>query len=336
MSPASLMRTGRRIGLIRRFTLAAVAVPRLRWPACSAWSWGSAPVEPRGSSSQVEPLLSRGGAVPRPLLGLPHARASSAPRARRPASRTVCRPTGPTSTCARRTSNRCCTRSATAASPGAIMPENIVLGDDAKEVAEFLAKYSGPAGEEGALGGNPAVHQVASGSNGRREHARPQADPRGSRGGARRACARGPSRGRGTWTRDRAGCRRRASCSRSSSSCAPSRTKPTRASRRRPTPTPRAQEIEAMRAVAARAKESEAELGVVEEELQARSRRCPTCPIPRAAAGPEDELVREVGTVAVLGLRAPRPPGAGRRADRHGARRAGCRARASPTSTASS
>jgi mono/diheme cytochrome c family protein len=26
---------------------------------------------------------------------------------------------------------------------GAIMPENIVLGDDAQEVAEFLAKYSG-------------------------------------------------------------------------------------------------------------------------------------------------------------------------------------------------
>jgi mono/diheme cytochrome c family protein len=26
---------------------------------------------------------------------------------------------------------------------GAIMPENIVLGDDAKSVAEFLAKYSG-------------------------------------------------------------------------------------------------------------------------------------------------------------------------------------------------
>ena len=26
---------------------------------------------------------------------------------------------------------------------GAIMPENVVLGDDAKAVAEFLAKYSG-------------------------------------------------------------------------------------------------------------------------------------------------------------------------------------------------
>ena len=37
----------------------------------------------------------------------------------------------------------CSTRSATAASPGAIMPENIVTGEDAREVAEFLAKYAG-------------------------------------------------------------------------------------------------------------------------------------------------------------------------------------------------
>ena len=31
---------------------------------------------------------------------------------------------------------------------GAIMPENIVVGDDAKDVAEFLAHYSGSKAEK--------------------------------------------------------------------------------------------------------------------------------------------------------------------------------------------
>ncbi|HWJ51200.1 MAG TPA: serine--tRNA ligase, partial [Solirubrobacteraceae bacterium] len=57
----------------------------------------------------------------------------------------------------------------------------------------------------------------------------------------------------------------------------------------------RGREIEAMRAVAARAKELEQELGRVEEDLQAALAPLPNLPDPTAAPGPEDELVREVG-----------------------------------------
>jgi seryl-tRNA synthetase len=59
----------------------------------------------------------------------------------------------------------------------------------------------------------------------------------------------------------------------------------------------REREIEAMRAVAARAKELERELAEVEENLQAALAPLPNLPDPSAAPGPEDELVREVGTV---------------------------------------
>ncbi len=55
-----------------------------------------------------------------------------------------------------------------------------------------------------------------------------------------------------------------------------------------------------MRAVAARAKELEGELGEVEGELQAALAPLPNLPDPTAAPGPEDELVREVGEVPVL------------------------------------
>jgi seryl-tRNA synthetase len=56
-------------------------------------------------------------------------------------------------------------------------------------------------------------------------------------------------------------------------------------------------EIEAMRAVAARAKELDAELGVLEGELQAALAPLPNLPDPTAAPGPEDEEVRTVGEV---------------------------------------
>ena len=51
-------------------------------------------------------------------------------------------PTGPTSKCARSTAR---TRYAirNGGFSGAIMPANIVVGDDADKVAEFLAEYSG-------------------------------------------------------------------------------------------------------------------------------------------------------------------------------------------------
>jgi seryl-tRNA synthetase len=62
----------------------------------------------------------------------------------------------------------------------------------------------------------------------------------------------------------------------------------------------RGREIEAMRAVAARAKELEQELVVVELNLQAALAPLPNLPDPSAAEGPGDELVREVGAVSQL------------------------------------
>ena len=57
-----------------------------------------------------------------------------------------------------------------------------------------------------------------------------------------------------------------------------------------------------MRSVAARVKELERELGEVEERLQAALAPLPNLPDPTAAPGPEDELVREVGTPPELGF----------------------------------
>ncbi len=62
----------------------------------------------------------------------------------------------------------------------------------------------------------------------------------------------------------------------------------------------REREIAAMRGVAARAKELERELGEVEEELRGALAPLPNLPEPTAAPGPEDELVREVGTIPEL------------------------------------
>ena len=85
--------------------------------------------------------------------------------------------------------------------------------------------------------------------------------------------------------------------------------------------------------MAARAKELERELAAVEEELQAALAPLPNLPDPSAAPGPEDELVREVGELAELDFE-PRDHLSWRADDRHGSRRARCRARASPTCTA--
>jgi len=62
----------------------------------------------------------------------------------------------------------------------------------------------------------------------------------------------------------------------------------------------REREIEAMRAVAARAKELERELGEVEGQLEQALAPLPNLPDPSAAQGPQDELVREVGAVRQL------------------------------------
>ncbi len=66
----------------------------------------------------------------------------------------------------------------------------------------------------------------------------------------------------------------------------------------------RTREIDAMRDVAARAKLLEQELAGVEEELQATLAPLPNLPDPSAAPGPQDELVREVGTPPELGFEA--------------------------------
>jgi len=60
--------------------------------------------------------------------------------------------------------------------------------------------------------------------------------------------------------------------------------------------TEREREIEAMRTVAASAKALEQELGEVEQGLQEALAPLPNLPAPSAAPGPEDELVREVGS----------------------------------------
>jgi seryl-tRNA synthetase len=62
----------------------------------------------------------------------------------------------------------------------------------------------------------------------------------------------------------------------------------------------REREIEAMRGVAAQAKELEQQLGEVERELQEALAPLPNLPDASAAPGPEDELVREVGAVPAL------------------------------------
>jgi len=59
----------------------------------------------------------------------------------------------------------------------------------------------------------------------------------------------------------------------------------------------RAREIEAMRAVAARAKDLESELVVVELDLKEALAPLPNLPDPSAAPGPEDEVVREAGEI---------------------------------------
>jgi seryl-tRNA synthetase len=64
----------------------------------------------------------------------------------------------------------------------------------------------------------------------------------------------------------------------------------------------RQREIEAMRAVAARAKQLEGELAAVESSLQEALAPLPNLPDPSAAAGPDDELVREVGEIPELGF----------------------------------
>ena len=93
---------------------------------------------------------------------------------------------------------------------GAIMPQNIVVGEDAEAVAEFVAKYAGksadgPAGPDPGRRANEIRRTGQSGAPARaataklrqleagRRHARPQADPQ--RSGGRQGRSRAPRRG---------------------------------------------------------------------------------------------------------------------------------------------
>jgi seryl-tRNA synthetase len=66
----------------------------------------------------------------------------------------------------------------------------------------------------------------------------------------------------------------------------------------------RQREIGEMRGVAAQVKELEAELSHVQERLDGALTALPNLPDPSAAPGPEDEVVREVGTPRELGFAA--------------------------------
>ncbi len=67
-------------------------------------------------------------------------------------------------------------------------------------------------------------------------------------------------------------------------------------------PAEREREIAAMKDVSARAKQLEQELAAVEAALQEALAPLPNLPDPTAAPGPEDEVLREVGTIPELGF----------------------------------
>ena len=71
---------------------------------------------------------------------------------------------------------------------GAIMPENIVVGEDAQAIATFLAAYSGRQAAERAFREHHAVVQIGRPLGGSRR-ARPQTHPGGPRGCSRRTGA---------------------------------------------------------------------------------------------------------------------------------------------------
>ena len=194
---------------------------------------------------------------------------------------------------------------------GAIMPENIVVGDDAQEVAEIPRAVLGAEGAEGA--DRRTSRSPRSRTPGRRpRRARPQADPRGPR---RRARGAGAARRRGGGRAgpcDRAGRAPARRCCPSWRGCGPSRTRRTRASSRAGDAAEREREIAAMRAVAARAKELERELARSKLELQAALAPLPNLPDPTRRAGSRGRAGARGRRDPAARLRAARPPRARR------------------------
>ena len=175
---------------------------------------------------------------------------------------------------------------------GAIMPENIVVGKEAEEVAEFLAAYSGkqaqkvPPHEHHArptqIGSTAGRRLAACSTSSAYQASDARRRPRGRRC-ARRGERRAPRGLDQVIELDAAGAR----CCPSSRACAPSRTRPTTRIRGAADDEAREREIEAMRGVAARAKELDARAGArSRSELQAALAPLPNLPDPTAAPGP--------------------------------------------------
>ena len=247
---------------------------------------------------QDQPLLPRRGAVPRPLLGLPHAVAWSARRARRRASTTACTTNGPNFNIRKENAEQVLFAIRNGGFSGAIMPENIVVGNEAQEVAQFLAAYSGKQRQNVPVGEHHAARTQIRRLGGTRpapRRARPQADPRGPRAACarrsaapRRATSAAAAR-RGARARPRAG----ASCCPSSRACAPSRTRPTSASAPPPTRTRASARSRRCGPSAARVKELErASSPRSKRSCRRRSRRCPTCPTRPPRPGPRTSSSR--------------------------------------------
>ena len=184
---------------------------------------------------------------------------------------------------------------------GAIMPQNIVTGHEATEVARFVSKYAGSQAGRDPASRAPAIRLPVGGRAGGQPR-RPMLDLRSIREDPEPARAALARRGAAEALDELLAPRRSAaaSCCPRSRSGGPGRTAPrTRSPRRSAPATTPSPLIAEMREVSAELKELEAELAEVEakrDELLAR--RCPTSPSPRLrTATTEDDAVtlREVG-----------------------------------------
>ena len=196
------------------------------------------------------------------------------------------------------------------------MPENIVVGDDAKAIADFLAKYSGSQKQVTRRDADQALDEIRRARAARR--ARPQAHPRGPgrrRAPRSRAAASGAGRGdrRAGRALTRSGARRRP------------RRGPARRAEGALGGVRRGQGARRGRTGAARGDAGAERAGQATAE-QARARRsgstsssraCRTCP---TRAPPTARRTSRCARrrAAELSLRAARPPRAGGADDRHG------------------
>ena len=284
--------------------------PRSSWPP-PARSPAARRGSPRRSPSPARERAARRQALLRALLGLPHARRRRRPGHHAATSASASASTARTSTCARRQADNVLYAIRNGGFSGAIMPENIVVGKDADDVAAVPRQVLGRRPSE------PARRRRLSPCR-----ARPQADPPRPRRGPRGAgAARRPSwpsastscssSTRGWREATAAAERLRAEQKAASEAIAAAK----RAGRGR-----RATRSRAMKDVSGAGQGAGRDARAApRSELQARPRRrCPTCP-----TRPRPTRTRSCARSARRGASTGRrPPRAGRRAHRHGARRA--------------